>query len=140
MGLLQKVKSVNLCALWNIMELEVHIFFTFWTHLWNKGSLPDIVALHKRLSLSCKHWDNIIITTIWCILLPQRSISHDLCTIGSNGKKSVGAITLRPTVYIEFHEKMRSWIPCKLVIPSCFISWKNSFSDIDRKWNFTKYD
>ena len=33
-----------------------------------------------------------------------------------------------------------SWIPCKLVIPSRFISWKNSFSDIGRKCILPKND
>ena len=33
-----------------------------------------------------------------------------------------------------------TWIPCKLVIPSHFISWKNSFSDISRKCILPKND
>ena len=42
---------------------------------------------------------NIIFGTIWCILLPQRSILHDLFTIESNGENSRGPIILLTTVH-----------------------------------------
>ena len=55
-----------------------HTFFYFWTHLQNKGCSPDVVVLHNRLCLSSEPWDGIIFWIIWCTLLPQHSVLHDL--------------------------------------------------------------
>ena len=68
---------VILCFHWKIMGAEVHILFP---HLWKKASWPEIVVLHKKLSLSSKFWDSIILWIIWWTMLPQHSILQDLFT------------------------------------------------------------
>ena len=50
------------------------------SHLENKGCWPEIVVLHNKLSLSSKPQDSIIFWAIWCVLLPQHSILHELFT------------------------------------------------------------
>ena len=49
-------------------------------HLLNKGCWSDVAVLHNRLSFSSKPQDSIIFKIIWCVLLPQHSILHDLFT------------------------------------------------------------
>ena len=46
-----------------------------------------MIVLHNRRSLSSKPRDSIIFWTVWCVLLPQRSILHDFFTVGFNGKR-----------------------------------------------------
>ena len=50
------------------------------SHLKNKGCSPEIIVLHNRLSLSSKPQDSFIAWMIWCVLLLQYSILHDLFT------------------------------------------------------------
>ena len=55
------------------------VSYTF-PHLQTKGCWPEIVVLHKRLSLSSKPRVRVIFWIIWCVLLPQYSILHDVFT------------------------------------------------------------
>ena len=112
-----------------------HSFSTFGPMAKNKGCWPDVVVLHDRLSLSSKPWDSIIFWIIWCTLLPQHSILHDLFTIGFNGKSLRGAQTFRPSCRLSrFPNDDKSnvfpslrFLASKVVFCVYFLSYKLTF-------------
>ena len=60
------------------MGAKVHILFPI-SEI--KDADLEIGVLHNRLSLSSKPRDSIIFWIIWCVLLSQLSILHDLFTL-----------------------------------------------------------
>ena len=95
---------------------------------WNLEQEPSVGTLSRVLS-SVTGKTGGLIPTLW-----QGCPLHDwIRQITSSGEIIKASLK-------ETHWMSIIWIPCKLVIPSRFISWKTSFSDIDRKWNSTKYD
>ena len=100
-------KCVDLCPHYISLGAKIDTLFTFWTHLYNKGCWPEIAVLYNRLNLSSKPPVGMICLIIWCILLPQNSILHDLLTIGFNGKTYGVRKLLATTVLAVFNRRSK---------------------------------
>ena len=115
-----KLCGINLMSFWDTaimlpwtrvtpikseIQLEQEWEFTFsaiFKMIWPKFRHMCLTVMRNWLSLSSKPRDIIILWIILCVLLPPHSISHDLFTIGFNGKTVGVQIIVAPTVYIIY--------------------------------------
>ena len=92
------------------------------SHLSNKECWPEIVVLYNRLSLSSKPHVSTIFLIIWCILLSQQSILHDLFTVGFNVKTQVwkpSATTVCTCTWKSDYKYLGAVIRSKLPLITC---------------------
>ena len=126
-----------------VMQWTLGVHVMCWKRCKFNASFPAIEITHPLMFMQHFHLEISGISTD----LPWRHREHPppptstRTTVCANSGAGDEFITMSLTPNIKRHLKKLdiisvqciSWIPCKRVIPSCFILWKNSFSEISRK-------
>ena len=112
-----------------VMQWTLGVHVMCWKRCKFNASFPAIEITHPLMFIFHDVIGNIP---------PPTSTRTTVCANSGAGDEF---ITMSLTPNIKRHLKKLdiisvqciSWIPCKRVIPSCFILWKNLFSEISRK-------